>query len=287
MGNSWGMRRRQFLALFGGGAVGSLAGAGLARARLQREPQKADPDEEAHDPRSGQVQIIWSVETKAPLAALTFDDGPDPEFTPRILDLLDRYGARATFLAMGYNAARHPGLLREVVAAGHEIGNHTWSHLNLAHTSPTRTQTEIERGAREIEDRAGVPIRFFRPPYGRLSEAVVRVLAPLGHDVLQYSQTRGGPSMQSVAQVVSHVGEVLGPGDILLLHDGIGRGTFQRDADFAQRLRHRRHVELKALTRILENARARGLGLGTASELLAAGPEGENTGVSRPPAAKP
>jgi peptidoglycan-N-acetylglucosamine deacetylase len=273
------MDRRHFLSLCAGGVLGNVAGMAAASQERDRVSlQHARPFEHVEGAGSGVRRIVWSVDTDRRLCALTFDDGPDPEFTPRILEILAHHNVKATFMAMGYNAVQHTGLLREVVAAGHEIGNHTWSHLNLAHTSPNKTQTEIERGAGAIEERTGVPIRFFRPPYGRLSEAVVRILAPMGHHVLQYSQTRGGPSKRSVPEVTSHVSEVLGPGDILLLHDGIGRGTFKRDADFAQRLRHRRNVELKALPRILERVTARGLHLGTVSELMAARPQGVDMG---------
>jgi peptidoglycan-N-acetylglucosamine deacetylase len=269
-----GMRRKRFLALLGVAALGSATGARLARSHEPRDvPDEGRdlPDDEVENPLSGLQRIIWSVDTKAPVVALTFDDGPDPEFTPRIVDVLDRYKVTATFMVMGYNAVRHAELLREIVAAGHEIGGHGWHHLNLAKASVAETRTEIEFGTRMIEERAGVPVRVFRPPYGRFNEAAVRLLALREHDMVVWSVTRGKLAWQEADQVASHVVGSVGPGDIVDLHDGIGRGTFNPGTEFAERLRRRRAVEVAALPRILEGLRARGLRLKTVSGLVAAG----------------
>src|SRR5690606_12623480 len=110
---------------------------------------------------------------------------------PRILEVLDRHGIRATFMAMGFAAQRYPSLVGEIVAAGHEIGHHGWRHLNLAKVSPATTRKEIEFGAEAVEEAAGVPVRLFRPPRGRLSESAVRLLAGLHHDIILWSVTRG------------------------------------------------------------------------------------------------
>lgn len=260
------MDRRRFLSLFGVGALGGMAGAGFPRTRRQRQLQ----DEDVEAPTSGLQQIIWSVDTATPLAALTFDDGPDPELTPRILELLDRYDAKATFMVMGYNALQHVDVLRDIVAAGHDVGSHGWSHLNLARSTVAQTRHEIGFGSRIVEQRIGSPIRFFRPPHGRLTEAAQRLIALEGHDILLWSLSRGKLSWQSPDQIASHVLGRIAPGDIVLLHDGIGRGTFHRGTEFAERLRRRRSIELQALPRILEEVRARGIGLTTVSDLLAA-----------------
>ena len=134
------MQRRGFL--LGAGAVAGGLSAG-ASALLPRDRTEADA--EVADPRRGMQEIIWSVPTGEPVAALTFDDGPHPDLTPHILDVLDRYDVKATFMVMGYAAESYPDLLVEVVSRGHEIGNHTWSHLHVAKTSATtaRRQTEI------------------------------------------------------------------------------------------------------------------------------------------------
>lgn len=269
------MNRRRFLTYFGVGAAGSLAGGGLASTRRPRDVPRPRPREAAEDefttPASrGMQRIIWSVDTEEPVAAVTFDDGPDPEFTPRILDLLDRFGVSATFMVMGHNAVTHPDLLRDIADAGHEIGGHGWKHLNLAETTAEETREEIEHGNRMIEARTGVPIRVFRPPYGRFGENAVRVLARSRRDLVVWSVTRGMLSWRDPGQISSHVLGALGPGEIVDLHDGIGRATFNPRSASAQRIRRRREDELSALPRILEGAKASGLQLKTVSDLMAA-----------------
>lgn len=97
--------------------------------------------------------------------ALTFDDGPS-ESTPQVLELLDRYGARATFFQCGENARRIPRLARQVAAAGHDIGNHTYSHPMLHLKSPGFILAEASEAQSAIEDAAGVQPRWFRAPFG-------------------------------------------------------------------------------------------------------------------------
>lgn len=266
------MDRRQFIALCAGGAFGNLTGATLAS--HERDPERSDHrqlhDEHVAGAGSGVRRIVWSVDTRQPLCALTFDDGPDPEFTPKILDILERHRVKATFMAMGYNAARHAGLLREVAAAGHDVGSHTWSHIALRTSTPDEVRAEIERGTHAVRSRAGTKIRFFRPPHGRLTEAAVRAAADLGLDIVLWSVTRGKLEWGDPGRVASHVVGALGPGEIVDLHDGIGRGTFNPRGAVAARLRRRRATEVDALPRILEGARQKGLKFVTLSDLLVA-----------------
>lgn len=269
------MQRRRFLSLtaatgvaFGGG---SAAGRLMTRGGSPPPPpdDSDDDDEEVEDPRSGLRQIVWSVETDRPRAALTFDDGPHPALTPRILEILDRHGVKATFMAIGFQVRRYPNLIADVVAAGHELGHHTWSHMNLAKINVDETRFEIREGARSIEDAVGRPINLFRPPRGRLSEAAVRLVAGLGQDIVLWSVSRGALAERSPARVADYVVERTGPGDIIDLHDGIGRGTFRPGSGPANELMERRLTEVAALPHILERVRARGIQLGTISDLLA------------------
>lgn len=231
--------------------------------------QADDPDDEIEDPRSGAQEVLWSVGTSAPVAALTFDDGPHPDLTPQILDVLDRYGVKATFMVMGHCAEQYPDILHDVVARGHEVGHHTWRHLHLAKTSGATTREEIEVGTRLVEGIAGVPVRLFRPPQGRLSEAVVRVVAAMEQDIILWSVSRGEKGWQRPAQVATHVIDETGPGDVIDLHDGIGRGTFVPESRTAADLMSRREVEVAALPRILEGIQDKGVRLGTVSDLQA------------------
>jgi len=268
------MRRRSFLV---GGAAGVAALAGGAAVELDPRRQhqmhelNASALPAAPGPRLGQQRLIWSVATAAPLAALTFDDGPDPEFTPRILAVLAAYGARATFNMMGSNAMRHPDLVMEVVRAGHELGNHTLTHQDLTFQSARQTYRQLERGREAIEGTAGVRPRFFRPPRGELTGSAISAAAALDHDVVLWSVTRGPAGVGTPAGVSDHLVRAVGPGDVVALHDSIGRATFHPNGASGRFLRARRSVEVAALPAALERIRARGIGLVTVSALLAAG----------------
>lgn len=263
------MHRRQLLGLAGA----AVAGASTTRWLLgndEAEPDADEDDEEVEDPRSGLQRVVWTVSTDQPLAALSFDDGPHPDLTPPILEILDHYGIKATFMAMGYAAERHPHLMAEIVDAGHEVGHHSWRHKNLALIDTKEARAEMEHGARLVEDAAGVPVRLFRPPRGRLSEAAVRLAAKHRHDIVLWSVTRGPLDERSPNRVADHLVRSTGPGDILDMHDGIGRGTFNPRGAFAAELMDRRVTEVDALPRFIENLGAKGVRLGTISDLMAA-----------------
>jgi len=98
--------------------------------------------------------------------ALTFDDGPNPAWTPRLLDILATHDVRATFFLVGRYAEAEPELVRRIAAAGHLIGNHSWSHPNLALAATLRITEELERTSEALEQITGVPVRYFRPPFG-------------------------------------------------------------------------------------------------------------------------
>jgi peptidoglycan/xylan/chitin deacetylase (PgdA/CDA1 family) len=111
--------------------------------------------------------------------ALTFDDGPNPAFTPRLLDALASHDVRATFFMVGSHAQAEPELVRRIVAEGHLIGNHSWSHANLALASAGRVREELARTSQTLEQIAGVPVRLFRPPFGARRPAVLRIAREL------------------------------------------------------------------------------------------------------------
>ena len=263
--------RRRFLALFGmGGAAAIGVGAAATTGTSSAEATEDDPRLEQEDtPNGGTHRVIWSVETTEAMASLTFDDGPDPDYTPAILDILDDYGVRATFFMMGWNAMVHSHLARRVVDAGHEIGNHTWSHQNLTFTSPEETFEEMHRAAEVLEDVAGTRPRFFRPPRGQLSGFSIRHATMLGYDTIIWSVTPGEVSKGGPTAVRRDLARRIGPGDIVDLHDGVGRGTFNPGRDFTDYLHRLRTAEIEALPRVIEDALDRGLEFGTVSDLLA------------------
>jgi peptidoglycan/xylan/chitin deacetylase (PgdA/CDA1 family) len=220
--------------------------------------------------RLGAARVLWSLTTTRPLVALTFDDGPTPEFTPRILDALAAAGATATFNVLGCNAVRHPDLLRQVVAAGHEIGNHTWTHLDQSRLTPARTREEIVRCAHEVEAIVDRRITGFRPPRGELTGAALRICAELGYEVRLWSCTRGPGNSGDPREIARYVGSTPLAGDVLGLHDGIGRGTFSPRAAFAISLSARREVEVRALPEALSRLSERGLSVVSVDRMVAA-----------------
>ena len=112
--------------------------------------------------------------------ALTFDDGPNPTWTPRLLDLLARRGVRATFFLVGSRAQAEPDLVRQIAAAGHLIGNHSWTHLNLALAPARRIEEQITRSSDALAQITGAPPRYFRPPFGARRPETLRIARRFG-----------------------------------------------------------------------------------------------------------
>lgn len=252
------------------GGAGSIAWRFPLSPRADAEPgfDLADAAGPPDGDRAGMHRLVWSVETDEPLVALTFDDGPHPEITPRVLDLLASYGVRATFNVMGYNALQHPELLVRAVALGHEIGNHTWTHLDLGETDAEETTRQIAWGRQSIESIAGIRLRLFRPPRGRLNGTAMRLAARLGYDVVLWSVGRGVSGVGTPPEVAAYVLDNLRAGDIVGLHDGIGREGLRTDLDGPGPVRRRRDVEIAALPRIVEGALERGFRFVTVPELI-------------------
>ena len=123
---------------------------------------------------------IWRGPHERRAVSLTFDDGPDPEWTPRVLDVLAREGVRAAFFLIGQRARQAPEQARRIADSGHDLGNHTWSHPSLWRCGPAHTEREIADGHVAIADAAGAPPRFFRPPWGKTNLAMFGVARELG-----------------------------------------------------------------------------------------------------------
>jgi peptidoglycan/xylan/chitin deacetylase (PgdA/CDA1 family) len=158
--------------------------------------------------------------------ALTFDDGPNPVWTPRLLDLLASHDVHATFFLVGSRAQAQPALVRQIVAAGHLIGNHSWSHLNLALSSGRRIDEELSRTSQALEQIVGAPIRYFRPPFGARRPEVLRAARRLGMlPVLWNAMTSDwkNPSADAIASQLTHKIDRLhrqGRAANIVLHDG-------------------------------------------------------------------
>lgn len=168
--------------------------------------------------------------------AITFDDGPNPAVTPKLLDLFDKYNARATFFVIGKFVREVPGLLQEAVARGHSIGNHTETHPNLFLRHKSAIREELERCNNAIGEAVGATPRWFRPPFGLRNPWVLPAANRLGMRGVMWTLIPGdwsAPSsewlasrMQPIAQRASAHSDGKGgftgnaSGDILCLHDG-------------------------------------------------------------------
>lgn len=159
---------------------------------------------------------ITSVKTSNPVMALTFDDGPDPESTPRLLDILARYDARATFFVIGRQARRHPALLRDLVEAGHCIANHTDSHRALPTMQPIDRRRDIEACQRSLGQRGA---RLFRPPRGLMDFASRLDIARLGLEPVTWNAQVEDWARHSAEWFRARLHERVRPGSIVLLHD--------------------------------------------------------------------
>jgi len=194
------------------------------------------------------------------LIALTFDDGPDPQYTPQILDILQRRQVPATFFVVGVNAERAPQLLQRMYAEGHEIGNHTYSHLDLSTASSARLQFELNATQRIIQRALGVSTLLFRPPYTADSEpqtpqeleAILRAqqlgYLTIGARIDPQDWELGVTPDAILAEVLAEQSN----GRVVLLHDAGGN----------------RSATVEALPELIDELRARGVRFVTVSELV-------------------
>ncbi len=167
---------------------------------------------------------------------LTIDDGPHPEDTPRILDLLDAHEARATFFLVGERAARHPELVAEIVRRGHEIAHHTHRHPAFTFwcAGPRRVARELDTALAAYADAApDAPVARFRPPVGIKSLFLAPALATRGLECVGWSIRSGDTLARDAAEVAARVARQLRPGAIILLHEGPPLRAAVRVAAFA------------------------------------------------------
>ena len=187
--------------------------------------------------------------------ALTFDDGPDPEWTPRVLEALAARSVPATFFLVGERAERAPAVVRAIGEAGHEVASHGWSHRSLWLCGPRRTAAEIDRAQTALTALSGQAPRFFRPPWGMVNAAMFPLLRARGLRPVFWSlQPEGLRPASADAQAAYVVGRAH-PGAIVDLHDAEGtRGAPAR--------------LVAALPAMIDGLRAAGYALTTVRGLL-------------------
>lgn len=152
--------------------------------------------------------------------ALTFDDGPHAEGTPAVLEILAATSTTATFFLVGEQVQRNPSLAGEIVAAGHTVGLHAHRHRNLLRLAPWQVREDFDRAQALIEDATGVPIQLYRPPYGVLNAAALRLARTRGWRTLLWSDWgRDWEKRATPESIAWRVTREVTPGAVLLLHD--------------------------------------------------------------------
>jgi peptidoglycan-N-acetylglucosamine deacetylase len=154
---------------------------------------------------------------------LTFDDGPDPMWTPRCLQVLAEANARATFFMIGTQARRHPELVRAIARAGHVIGNHTFTHAHPWRISAKRAQAEVREGAAAIADIAGIAPTVFRPPHGARRRSMLQEARAQGETVVMWDLSAIDWGWLGTAARIERRLNRAQEGDIILMHDGANK----------------------------------------------------------------
>lgn len=199
-------------------------------------------------------QVVWEVDTEQKVVSLTFDDGPDPDNTASILDLLQQYDAKATFFLIGEKVKRNPELAQRAFREGHELANHTYHHLFLSKKSYGKLEKEIVDTEKAIMEATGSRPTLFRPPGGIYNENLIQLARQHGYVVVLWSwhlDTRDW-SRPGVERIVSKVLGKVQNGNIVLFHDYVEGGS----------------QTIAALKKILPELQSRGYKMVTVTELL-------------------
>lgn len=205
-------------------------------------------------PRHGHVDVYWNVDMEKKLIALTFDDGPMPNWTPMVLDTLEKADVPATFFLVGQRVLENARILQGRTGR-HEFANHTWAHKNLATMDRSEAYDAIAKAHDAIEKVTGKEPRHLRPPYGHLGGTTMLAAADLGYDVTLWSlQMVESEYVSNEPGLVTYIVDSALPGSILLAHD-----TGPQD----------RLVALRGLPEMIRGLRAKGYEFTTVSGLLA------------------
>jgi peptidoglycan/xylan/chitin deacetylase (PgdA/CDA1 family) len=206
-------------------------------------------------------EIVWKANTDLKVVALTFDDGPDVKYTPAVLKLARDKGLRLTFFVVGKEAHAHPELVRQEVAEGHAVGNHTWDHPALPGKTLADDISEIERCEDEIEAITGERPHLFRPPKGQWDGETFLAASELGYQIVLWSAAVGHHVVQQPEAMAQRIIETVRPGAIILAHDG----------DATHRLDRTR--VMKSLPLLVQGLQEKGYRFVTVTELLRLGEE--------------
>ncbi len=174
---------------------------------------------------SAQVQVYRSVKTDTKRIAITFDDGPHPYLTESILKTLDKYDVKATFFMVGVNVVNYPDAARAVIAAGHEVGNHTFSHEHMTRLSEAQVQRELGLCEDALEELCEYRPHLFRPPEGAVNTYIEHCTERNDYTMILWSLDTRDWENKNAELIVDRVLSSIRAGDIILMHDYIGRAS--------------------------------------------------------------
>lgn len=202
---------------------------------------------------------IHRIDTQRKVVALTFDDGPDPKYTPLILETLHKNGVPATFFVLGSQVDKYPRIIQWIKKAGHEIGNHGYHHYDLNRLTEQAIYEEIKRAEKSIWVKTGILTQYYRPPGGVMTHDVMNAVQASGYDIIHWSIDPRDWSLERTASVIAKsVKTTVKQGDIVLFHDG---GLNQKQT-------------IGALQELITDLKSQGYKFVTVSQLLEQGKVG-------------
>jgi peptidoglycan-N-acetylglucosamine deacetylase len=170
-----------------------------------------------------ELSIIQEVNTKHKAVAITFDDGPNPEYTPQILDIFREHNAKATFYVIGEHVTKYPEIAQAAYREGHELGNHTFTHPALTKLNPEERKKELEATERCIQEVTGEKAVTFRPPYLDFNEEVAELVERMGYPTIgAVNMGAQDWDQPGVDHILRETRSQVRPGSILIFHDGYG-----------------------------------------------------------------
>jgi peptidoglycan-N-acetylglucosamine deacetylase len=197
--------------------------------------------------------MINEVPTSQKAVAITFDDGPNPTYTPQVIEIFSEAEGKATFFMIGEQMKNHPEVVKQVAALGHEIGNHTFTHPKLSQLSTAKCLEEIEQNEKLIEELAGRKPVVFRPPYLDYNQDTVSLLQQKGYPLIGALNLAAQDWEQpGVRHILEKSRDAVKNGSILIFHDGYGD----------------RSQTIEAVRKLVSELKSQGYQLVTVSELL-------------------
>lgn len=168
------------------------------------------------------AEIFYQGKVTKKNVALTFDDGPSSPYTIQLLEIFDQYNVKATFFVTGENIKKYPEIIRRIIAQGHELGNHSYSHRNLIFKSVSFVRKEVKKTDQLLHELGVKKEIHFRPPFGRLFFQILFVMSKLNKKIIMWNIGPKDFKDYKSEELVAKVLVKLKPGSIIVLHDGVG-----------------------------------------------------------------